>query len=104
MASRERGCRPQSSCSEGSVPCASDKASWHLMLRKTGSGAGGWLSGAWGTAGPCAGSRDWHGGDLARGGCRERDANGRVADCGRDWGGGDLLGGRIAGPDGSVRL
>lgn len=104
MKSRERGCRPQSSCSEGRVSCTSDKASWLLMLRKTGSGAGGSLSGARGAAGPCAGSKDWDGGVLARGGCREWDGDGRVADCGRDWGGGDLAGGRISGPDGSVRL
>lgn len=41
MESTERGCRTQSSCGEEGLPCASDKASWHLMLRKTGSGAGG---------------------------------------------------------------
>lgn len=84
MESTERGCRPPSSCSEAGVPCTSDKASWHLMLRKTGSGAGGWLSAAWGTAGPCAGSKDWAAADLARDGCRERDGDGRVGDCGRD--------------------
>lgn len=41
---------------------------------------------------------------MTRGGCKEWDGDGRVADCGRDWGGGDLAEDTVSGPDGSVRL
>lgn len=83
-----RGCCPQSSSSDAGMPCTSSKASWHLMLLKTGSRAGGLLSGAWGPVGPCAGSKGWDGGDPAGGGCRERDGTGWVGDCGGDRDGG----------------
>lgn len=99
-----RCCRPQSSGSDGGMPCTSSKASWHLMLLKTGSGAGGLLSGVCGPLGLCAGSKDWDGGGLSGGGCRDRDGAGWVGDSGGDWDGGGLVGGSTPGPVGSGRV
>ena len=96
-----RGCRPQSSGSDGGMPCTSNKASWHLMLLKTGSSARGLLSGACGPVGPCAGNKDWDGVDLAGGSCRDRGGGGWVGDCGGGWHGGDLVWGSTPGPDSS---
>lgn len=96
MECRVRGCRPQSSGSDRALPCTSNKASWHLMLLKTGGGAGGLLSRAWGPAGPFAFIKDWDGSGLA--------GSGWVEDCGGDWGGGGLVGDSAPGRDDSGRV
>lgn len=80
------GCCPQSSGSDEGIPCTSNRASWHLMLLKTGSNAGGLLSGAGGPVGHFAVIRDWGAGGLVGDSTLEPDGSGRV------WYGDSLVG------------